>query len=52
MVICILVLEVETKLSSNLISPAPFCYTAMEWCNNLYCSAPPPLLYNYYIPDA
>ena len=32
--ICILVLEVETKLSSNLISPAPFCYTAMEWCNN------------------
>ena len=29
MVICILVLEVETKLSSNLISPAPFCYTGV-----------------------
>ena len=29
MVICILVLEVKTKLSNNLLIPVLFCYTGI-----------------------
>ena len=50
--ICILVLEVETKLSSNLISPVPFCYTGEIICIVVHHLHHNILLYNYYINDA